>query len=227
MVPLIAPPTTPQLEQDKSAVDEEFNKAFALIDQLALDTAALKAAEEERAEKVDKVLKEVNAVVEDLKVGNSKRESESKAVADQVQQLKNLVPTALEQWKANGDARLDDLSQELSGLRKLLENRVGKPGSTPTANGRGYGLPTSSSYGPRKSTVQSGSTIEDGLHSDTATGDQFNSSSAATDSYDSPEGGISKKSAPDGERKAAIPAWQMAAANRNSNKGSSETPSPG
>lgn len=49
--PLIAPPTPPQLEQDKAAIDEQFSKAFALLDTLSEDTTKLKDAEEERTKK--------------------------------------------------------------------------------------------------------------------------------------------------------------------------------
>ena len=38
---MIAPPTAPQLEQDKMAIDESFEKAFSLLDQLAKDTENL------------------------------------------------------------------------------------------------------------------------------------------------------------------------------------------
>ena len=31
--PMIAPPTTPQLEQDKKAIDGSFERAFSLLDQ--------------------------------------------------------------------------------------------------------------------------------------------------------------------------------------------------
>ena len=194
-----------------------------MIDQLASDTAALKVAEEERAEKVETTLKEVNAVVDDLKASNAKRERESKAVADQVQQLKSLIPTALEQWKANGDARLDDLSQELSGLRKLLESRVGKPTGTSIPNGRGYGVLGTSNHG---TATQNNPTKQDGANSDSVAEDR-SSSSASNTAHDNQEGAASKRAAFNNDRKAAIPAWQMAAANKSSNKGSPEAQSPG
>ena len=45
ITPLIAPPTPPQIEQDKAGIDASFDKAFALLDQLATDTQELKDAE--------------------------------------------------------------------------------------------------------------------------------------------------------------------------------------
>ncbi|KAK0258177.1 hypothetical protein B0A54_00241 [Friedmanniomyces endolithicus] len=59
ITPLIAPPTPPQLEQDKSHIDASFDKAFALLDQLATDTQELKDSEKARTERLDQALSEV------------------------------------------------------------------------------------------------------------------------------------------------------------------------
>ncbi|KAL8932261.1 MAG: hypothetical protein Q9211_006419 [Gyalolechia sp. 1 TL-2023] len=108
ILPLISPPTPPQLESDKASIDASFARAFALIDQLATNTAELKTREEERTTKLDRSLEEVNAVVEELKDGNKKREVESRVLADQVHSLRGLVPQALEEWKTQGDSRLEE-----------------------------------------------------------------------------------------------------------------------
>ncbi|KAL8671436.1 MAG: hypothetical protein Q9168_004065 [Polycauliona sp. 1 TL-2023] len=134
IVPLIAPPTPPQLESDKASIDASFTRAFALIDQLATDTSEIKKSEEERTKKVDKSLDAVNKVVEDLKDGNKKRETENRMIADQVHSLRDLVPKALEGWKAQSDNRLEELKEEVKSLKKLLATRVGNPPMTPTTN---------------------------------------------------------------------------------------------
>ncbi|KAL9043462.1 MAG: hypothetical protein Q9214_003357 [Letrouitia sp. 1 TL-2023] len=125
ILPLIRPPTPPQLENDKASIDESFSRAFTLIEQLASDTAALKASEQERTEKLDKALEDVNVVVQKIKDANKRRESENRILVDQLQELRDLVPQALESWRAQGDNRLDDLGGELRSLKKLVANRVG------------------------------------------------------------------------------------------------------
>ena len=207
VVPLIAPPTHPQLEQDKAAIDEEFNKAFALIDNLASDTAELKASEAERTEKLDGTLKDIDTVITDLKSSNTKREAEGRIVADQVRELKSLVPEALQKWKANGDARLDELAQEVASLKKLLENRVGRSGGNSTPMGRSSQYP-----------VVNGNAggVKSGEESALASTDAVDGSSSSKDIPTQPGGATShKKGAQGSERKAAIPAWQMAASKRN------------
>ena len=138
VLPLISPPTPPQLEADKASIDESFNRAFALIEQLTTDTAAIKESESERTEKLDTTLKDVGVVIEDLKAANTRREAESRIIADQVTGLKDMIPKALEGWKASGDAKLEELGQEVQSLKKLLENRVGRPSGAPIPTGRGY-----------------------------------------------------------------------------------------
>ena len=218
IIPLIAPPTPPQLEQDKAAIDESFNKAFSLIDQLASDTAAIKAAETERTEKLDTALKDVNTVVEDLKAASNRREAESRIVADQVAGLKELVPKSLEAWKANGDARLDDLAQEMQSLKRLLENRIGRPNGTggdSTSTGVGGYLPPSmrnlkakeegSSAAPANSTSSS-----------TAEG------SSGTPGTEKRDASSPRRGNPGSDRKAAIPAWQMAASSKGNDSNATE-----
>ncbi|KAL8813747.1 MAG: hypothetical protein Q9223_006959, partial [Gallowayella weberi] len=127
ILPLISPPTPPQLESDKASIDTSFSRAFALIDQLATDTSQVKKSEEERTKKLDTSLDAVNKVVEDLKEGNKKRELENRMIADQVHSLRDFVPKALEGWKAQSDDRLEELREEVKSLKKLLATRVGNP----------------------------------------------------------------------------------------------------
>lgn len=76
--PLIAPPTPAQLEQDKAALTASFDRAFALLDQLASDTETLKASEEERTQKLDKSLEDVDAVMEEVKKGMKRRKTRTR-----------------------------------------------------------------------------------------------------------------------------------------------------
>ena len=212
VIPLIAPPTPPQLEADKASIDESFNRAFALIEQLAADTAAIKDSESERTEKLDTTLKDVGSVIEDLKAANTRREAESRIIATQVTELKDMVPKALEGWKASGDAKLEELGQEVQSLKKLLENRVGRASAAPTPTGRGQPSGTEKSR-DNVSTLSSG-------NSGTST---TNAEPASTSSTPSPAPGVTvpkRESTPfrgfERSDRRAIPAWQMAATTEKS-----------
>ena len=213
-MPLIDPPTPPQLEADKASIDASFNRAFALIDQLTIDTTRLQISETERTEKLDASLEGIDSVVDGLKAANSRHEAESKVVADQIQGLKDLVPKALQGWKASGDARIEELGQEVQSLKKLLENRVGRSASSSTLLARGFPPATVkgnekskenfSTLPPASSSTMSPIKESAGVPAAPAPGITAPKQDSQTPSDDNARG----------DKRATIPAWQMAAADK-------------
>lgn len=177
-----------------------------MIEQLTTDTAAIKESESERTEKLDTTLKDVGSVIEDLKAANTRREAESRIIADQVTGLKDMVPKALEGWKASGDAKLEELGQEVQSLKKLLENRVGKPSGAPTPTSRGHpnGSEKSKDNLPAFNSANSGMTTP---NDESASGSTAPAPGVTVPKRDStPLRGFERSD------RRAIPAWQMAAA---------------
>lgn len=212
VLPLISPPTPPQLEADKASIDASFDRAFALIDQLTTDTAELKEKETQRTQKLDTTLKDVDTVIQDLKAANTRQEADSRIIADQIQGLKDQIPKALAGWKANGDAKLDELGQEMQSLKKLLENKVGRSGNTSSPAWKSQAPPTANGNDKSKDS-RSNPTSNNGGASTPST--------EATGTPSAPAPGITapkqESSAPSpnpferSDRKATIPAWQRAA----------------
>lgn len=122
--PLIAPPTPERLEADKKSIDEQFEKAFALVEQLAKDTEALKAAEQHRTEKLDTALAELETVISDLKSSNRRREDEAQRIRDDVSNLKDSIPKALDAQKHLADSRLQEVNAELKSLKTIISQRM-------------------------------------------------------------------------------------------------------
>ncbi|PWY92615.1 hypothetical protein BO70DRAFT_281812 [Aspergillus heteromorphus CBS 117.55] len=216
ITPLIAPPTPPQLEQDKEHIDEEFNRAFALIDQLSTDTAALKSAEEARTERLDAALREVENLVSDMKNASRRRDDETRRISDEVKSLKDAIPKALEGAREGNETRLKELGSELKSLKVLLGNRLGSGsnGASSPTPGRfsGMSLPTATASRPVEESSPAASGTTNGAPS--ALPEQTPppaqpSPSASTTSLGN-NNPLSQFS-----RSASIPAWQMAAANRS------------
>ncbi|KZF22495.1 hypothetical protein L228DRAFT_246797 [Xylona heveae TC161] len=223
--PLIAPPTPPQLEQDKASIDASFEKAFALLDQLGSDTEALKAAEQARTDRLDSALSEVETVISELKAASRRREDEGDRINREVKSLRTMIPKAMEAQKVNTDTRLQELSTELMSLKTLIGNRLGGssvgakspgvnmfgPQGTASVNGSGFNTP-----GQATPSVSAG-----GVSSVQGTGGSSISQPAAPAAATKPE---SSSPFPLGSlgAKASIPAWQMAAANKN--KPATDTP---
>jgi peroxin-14 len=135
ITPLIAPPTPPQIEQDKASIDASFDKAFALLDQLASDTQELKDAEKTRTERLDKALSEVESVIGKMREANEQRETESRRMAREMTEIRDQIPKAIEKEREGTDARLKDLGAEMKSLKTLVANRMagGAPRATPSA----------------------------------------------------------------------------------------------
>lgn len=234
VIPLISPPTPPQLEQDKSSIDASFTRAFDLIDQLSADTKVLKDAETERTERIDTTLREVEDVITVLKTASRRQEDENRRIAEEVRGLRDLIPKALEGQKETTDGRLKELGGELRSLKMLVGNRVGggsssgvgpSPSGVQSPIGRPFpGLgerPNGSGSIPSResSSTQIPTPATNGT-SDNKTEEPGASSSAAA----APAPGVTapKWEVPSSRgfdsrpsSRAAIPAWQMAAAGKN------------
>ncbi|KAL2355456.1 peroxisomal membrane anchor protein conserved region-domain-containing protein [Cryomyces antarcticus] len=235
IIPLIAPPTPPQLEQDKAAIDESFNKAFALLDQLATDTEDLKAAEKARTERLDTALTEVESVISELKASSRRREEEGRRISEEVRSLKDAIPKALDAQKESQDGRLKELGSELKSLKTLVGNRISSGGAASAAvsrTGVGAGANMYGSQGTAATTVNgvgAQPTPAPAQAVPTAPTPNANAASApVTSAVDgqtlntmaAPDRALS--SSPYGRmasgRAATIPSWQMAAQKKNEEK---------
>lgn len=222
--PLIAPPTPPQLEQDKAAIDEQFSRAFALLDTLSNDTTALKQAEEARTQRLDTALTEVESVIAELKSSSRRREDESRRISEEVRGLKDGIPKAIDSVREGSEKRLKELGKELGSLKLLMGNRFStNPVSTPAS---GHGL---AARQPADGTMRSASSAmvpEAGSGFDAKLRENSDLAATATtpggsatpsitplSSYSASLSRANGTSSPFGTTsKAAIPSWQMAAA---------------
>ena len=223
--PLIAPPTPPQLEQDKAAIDEQFSRAFALLDTLSNDTTALKQAEEARTQRLDTALTEVESVIAELKSASRRREDESRRISEEVRGLKDSIPKAIDSVRDGSEKRLKELGKELGSLKLLMGNRFGtNPVPTPAS---GHGLaarqPAESLTRSASSNLvpEAGSGFDAKLKENAARSAMVTTPAAAPahnpwSTYsDSPASSARVNGPPSPfatTGKAAIPAWQMAAA---------------
>jgi len=215
---MIAPPTTPQLEQDKQSIDESFEKAFALLDQLAKDTDALKISEQARTERLDAALTEVEKVIGELKTASRDREQESRRINDEVRGLKDLIPKAIDGQKESTDIRLKELNVELKSLKTLMGQRMNPP--VPTANNSSYSKYGASGSSGTADNSTSGTSSAETVTPRPATVSGVAGSESTASSQGRSSSPFSTSNAPLGT-KPTIPSWQMAAANKSSVAGNS------
>lgn len=236
VVPLIQPPTAPQLEQDKAAIDSQFDKAFALLDQLATDTDALKKSEQDRTERLDVALAEVEAVIGQMKESSKRRDDEGRRITDEVRNLKDMVPKALDAHKDAQDQRLKDLAAEMKSLKTLISNRMAAPAPAPAlaptsaaaAAAAAPSAPGSAFRGPSSAIPSTWTPPAGGAAQPTTNFTPSTATSAVPDPapQQSEDAKPTPSALPDRSAasspygrlqngRAAIPAWQMAAAKKN------------
>lgn len=230
IMPLVAPPTPPQLEQDKASIDESFKRAFDLLDQLNTDTSALKASEEARTTRLDGALGEMESVLASLKESSRRQGDDNRRIEDDVRGLRDLIPKALDAQKDATDTRLKELSSELKSLKTLVGNRMGAgaarpPTATPASYyGAGQTLGSASTPSnisgastPAPAPVSAPATPapeQPAASTSTVNGQGSSVAAASTPAPEKP----AAASSPYGRMangRAAIPAWQMAAAKKN------------
>ncbi|KAF4595788.1 peroxisomal membrane anchor protein (Pex14) [Ophiocordyceps camponoti-floridani] len=186
ITPLVAPPTPERLEQDKRAIEEQFDRAFALVEQLAQDTEELKKAEQERTKRLDSALTDLERTMADLKTANRRREDDAQRIRDDVQALKDAIPKAMSSQKDLTDGRLSEINGELGSLKALVTQRMS----------------------PAAGSLQSQRAV-------TAGGDEADDSSdaqAAVAGKSTTQNGGGRRAGVNSSGKASIPAWQLAAA---------------
>jgi peroxin-14 len=241
--PLIAPPTPPQLEQDKAAIDEQFNKAFALLDTLSTDTETLKKAEEERTTRLDSAIADIESIISELKTANTKREDDARRMESEIKNMKDSLPRSIDNVRDASDRQLKELSAELASLKQLMSNRIGGQGpsgmagipktqpanisSITSSGGTGAGTPTAETA-PGSSTNVTGVNTAGKAPSFAMPGSSPSTSiPQQTQSTQQPPRPASSASFSASAGKAAIPAWQMAAQNKQANQNFNIAPTPG
>lgn len=216
--PLVAPPTPDRLETDKKSIDEQFEKTFALVEQLAKDTEALKAAEQERTERLDTALGELETVINDLKSANRRRDDEAQRVRDDVQNLKESIPRAMNNQKELTDNRLREVNAELRSLKTLIAQRMNPNATSATISN--YLRPNGSTSATSSSPATPAAAEPETHGSKAATVAEETKRSDYQDHVSSL--GRSSPFSSGMGTKASIPAWQMMAST-NTNGGSSSS----
>ncbi|KAK1832381.1 peroxisomal membrane protein PER10 [Podospora conica] len=225
--PLVAPPTPDRLETDKKSIDDQFERTFALVEQLSKDTEALKEAEKERTERLDTALNTLETVMDDLKAANRRRDDEAQGLRDRVNSLKDSIPVALSNQKDSTDERLREVNAELKSLKTLITQRMNPPKAAatgvsnylrPSASGTSTPAPVEEASGSSKQASvadEPASAPKPQTYPDTSA----MASSSTTFGRSSPFASGSGMSG----GKASIPAWQMAMSKSagNSTPGSS------
>ncbi|KAG1757494.1 hypothetical protein EDB19DRAFT_1891247 [Suillus lakei] len=121
--PHLIPPAATAYEQDRDGLTAQFDAAEALLKEIQAETEAVKSAVYEQNERVDKVTKDVESVVVEMREGESKTRDEMREIRDEVENIREMLPKMIEKNKETQKESLSELQQELKSLKALLLSR--------------------------------------------------------------------------------------------------------
>ncbi|KAF8560421.1 hypothetical protein OG21DRAFT_1600190 [Imleria badia] len=123
LLPHLKPPTATAYEQDRDALTAQFDAAEALLKEIQAETASVRAAVDEQRERVDKASRDVQAVVVEMRQGETKTRDEMREIRDEIENIREMLPKMIEKNKETQKQSLAELQQELKSLKALLLSR--------------------------------------------------------------------------------------------------------
>ena len=104
VMPLIAPPAPPQIEQDKAEIGEQYDRLNAVLEQLQIESNELKTTQEEQKTQIEGALKSVDEAVLELKGQTERRESDIRSFKSDIEAIREMVPKVLDSTTLNSTA---------------------------------------------------------------------------------------------------------------------------
>jgi len=92
LLPHLKPPTATAYEQDRDALTAQFDAAEALLKEIQVETASVRAAVDEQRERVDKASRDVQAVVVEMRQGETKTRDEMREIRDEIENIREMLP---------------------------------------------------------------------------------------------------------------------------------------
>ncbi|KAF8641043.1 hypothetical protein AX17_000687 [Amanita inopinata Kibby_2008] len=133
LLPHLQPPDTTAYEQDRDALNAQFDAAELLLKEIQAESAAVRAAVEEQKDVIEKTTKDVQAVVAEMREGEFKTRDEMREMRDEINNIREMLPKMIEKNKESHNQSLAELQQELKSLKALLLNRGPSTSSTPSS----------------------------------------------------------------------------------------------
>ncbi|KAF8633657.1 hypothetical protein AX15_001306 [Amanita polypyramis BW_CC] len=146
LLPHLQPPDATAYEQDRDALNAQFDAAELLLKEIQAESAAVRTAVEEQQAAIDKTTKDVQAIVVEMQEGEQKTRDEMREIRDEVNNIREMLPKLIEKNKESHNQSLGELQQELKSLKALLLNRGPSISNTPSSPLPIVGRPTIPSW---------------------------------------------------------------------------------
>jgi len=128
LLPHLRPPTATAYEQDRDALNAQFDAAEALLKEIQSETVAVRAAVDEQKTRVDQTTEQVENLVQEMRQGEVKTRDEMREIRDEVENIREMLPKMIEKNKETQKQSLSELQSELKSLKALLLSNRGPSG---------------------------------------------------------------------------------------------------
>ncbi|KAL1921816.1 uncharacterized protein VTP21DRAFT_10458 [Calcarisporiella thermophila] len=132
LAPMLQMPSSDELEKDKKALDEQFDKVAKELEDMRTETSEAKKTVEEQSSQIKTSLYEMEKLLEELREQEGKRNEELKSLQEEVDNIKAQIPKFFNSSRENQTSMMNDLQQEIKSLKSLLLNRRGTGAPSPT-----------------------------------------------------------------------------------------------
>ncbi|KAG5716930.1 hypothetical protein E4T56_gene7492, partial [Termitomyces sp. T112] len=140
LLPHLQPPTSTAYEEDREALNAQFDAAEALLKEIQSESAAVRKAVEEQKEVIDRTTANVETVVVEMREAQHKTRDEMREIRDEVNNIREMLPKMINKNKESQTQSLSELQQELKSLKALLLSRG--PSSIPSSPLPALGRPS-------------------------------------------------------------------------------------
>ena len=90
--PYLQPPNSTAYEEDRDALTAQFDAAEALLREIQSESAAVRVAVEDQKAMIDKTTADVEAVVKEMRDGESRTRDELREIRDEVTNVREMLP---------------------------------------------------------------------------------------------------------------------------------------
>ncbi|KAG6878378.1 hypothetical protein C0993_007560 [Termitomyces sp. T159_Od127] len=140
LLPHLQPPTSTAYEEDRDALNAQFDAAEALLKEIQTESAAVRKAVEEQKEVIDRTTANVEAVVSEMREAEHKTRDEMREIREEINNIREMLPKMINKNKESQTQSLSELQQELKSLKALLLSRG--PSSIPSSPLPALGRPS-------------------------------------------------------------------------------------
>ncbi|KAG6850492.1 hypothetical protein H0H93_012493 [Arthromyces matolae] len=154
LLPHLQPPTSTVYEEDRDALNAQFDAAEALLKEIQADSAAVRKAVEQQKEEIDKTTANVESVIVEMREAEQKTRDEMREIRDEINNIREMLPKMISKNKESQTQSLAELQQELKSLKSLLLSRG--PSSLPSSPMPALGRPSIPAWQLAGTTSQNG-----------------------------------------------------------------------